>query len=87
MIGPARPKRPSHGKEVRNEAVGRPNQRSTACRNPRSQPGACGRKEYGRPSRSGLFFSSGQTYLPSGHGGMRVQPAGVYIESIPQSHK
>ena len=33
------------------------------------------------------IFKAGQTYLPSGHGGMRVQPAGVYIERIPQSHK
>ena len=33
------------------------------------------------------LFKAGQTYLPSGHGGMRVQPAGVYIERIPQSHK
>ena len=32
-------------------------------------------------------FKAGQTYLPSGHGGMRVQPAGVYIGRIPQSHK
>ena len=31
-------------------------------------------------------FKAGQTYL-SGHGGMRVQPNGIYIERIPQSHK
>ena len=36
---------------------------------------------------SELRLKAGQTYLPSGHGGMRVQPAGVYIERIPQSHK
>ena len=54
---PARPKRPPHGKQGRNEAVDRPNQRSTARWNPRSQPGARGREEVGRPSGPGLLFS------------------------------
>ena len=55
MFGPARPKLPPHVKEGRNEAVGRPNQRSTPWRNPRSQPGARRREERGRPSEPGLF--------------------------------
>ena len=38
-------------------------------------------------SEENWLVKAGQTYLPSGHGGMRVQPAGVYIECIPQSHK
>ena len=46
-IGPARPELPPHVKEGRNEAVGRPNQRSTPQRNPRSQPGARRREERG----------------------------------------
>ena len=54
-IGPARPELPPHVKEGRNEAVGRPNQRSTPRRNPQSQPGACRREERGRPSEPGLF--------------------------------
>ena len=57
IIGPARPKRPTHWKQGRNEAVDRPNQRSTARWNPRSQPGARGREEFCRPSGPGLFFS------------------------------
>ena len=52
---PARPELPPHLKEGRNEAVGRPNQRSTPGRNPRSQPGARRREERGRPSEPGLF--------------------------------
>ena len=35
--------------------MGRPNQRSTPRRNPRSQPGARRREERGRPSEPGLF--------------------------------
>ena len=54
-IGPARPELPPHVKEGRNEAVGRPNQRSTPRRNPRSQPGARRREERSRPSEPGLF--------------------------------
>ena len=55
MFGPARPELPPHVKEGRNEAVGRPNQRSTPRRNPRSHPGARRRGERGRPSEPGLF--------------------------------
>ena len=55
-IGPARPELPPHLKEGRNEAVSRPNQRSTPRRNPRSQPGARRREERGRPSEPGLFI-------------------------------
>ena len=58
-IGPARPELPPHVKEGRNEAVGRPNQRSTPRRNPRSQPGARRREERGRPSEPGLFTNAG----------------------------
>ena len=32
-----------------------------------------------------IAYSLGQTYLPSCHGGIWVQPAGVYIE--PRAHK
>ena len=50
-IGPSRSKRPPHGKEGRNEAIGRPiytyNHRSTARRNPRSQSEVRGREEHG----------------------------------------
>ena len=55
MIGPARHELPPHVKEGRNKAVGRPNQRSTPRRNPRSQPGARRREERGQPSEPGLF--------------------------------
>ena len=55
MIGPARPELPPHVKEGLNEAVGRPNQRSTPRRNPRSHPGARRREERGRQSEPGLF--------------------------------
>ena len=54
-IGPARPELPHHVKEGRNEAVSRPNQRSTPRRNPRSHPGARRSEERGRPSEPGLF--------------------------------
>ena len=55
MFGPARPELPPHVKEGRNEAVGRPNQRSTPRRNPRSQPGARRREERGRPPEPGFI--------------------------------
>ena len=38
-------------------------------------------------NKSMKVVKAGQTYLPSGHGGMQVQPAGNYIERIPPSHK
>ena len=53
----ARPEQPPHGKEGRNEVVGTPNQRSTARRYLRSQPGEREREERGRSSRPGLFYS------------------------------
>ena len=56
MFGPARPKRPPQGKEGRYEAMGRPHQRNTARRNPRSERGASGRGERGRPSGPCLVF-------------------------------
>ena len=55
-IGPARPKWPPQGKEGRYEAMGRPYQRSTTRRNPRSERGARGREERGRPSGPCLVF-------------------------------
>ena len=55
VLGRLVPTASPHMEEGRNEAVGRPNQRSTPRRNPRSQPGAHRREERGRPSKPGLF--------------------------------
>ena len=56
MLMYCRPKRPPQGKESRYEAMGRPYQRSTARRNPRSERGARERGERGRPSGPSLVF-------------------------------
>ena len=37
---------------------------------------------HGQYGYSEHVIKAGQTYLPSGNRGMRVQPAGVYIERI-----
>ena len=47
---------PPQVKEGRYEAMGRPYQRSTARRNPRSECGAHGREERGRPSGPCFVF-------------------------------
>ena len=72
----ARPELPPHVKEGRNEAVGRPNQRSTPRRNPRSHPGARRSEERGRPSEPGLFCH--RDFGPGDFG-----PAGPKSQKLP----
>ena len=73
-------------KEGRNEAVGRPNQRSTPRRNPRSQPGARRREERGRSSEPGLFtfiilLGECSALWASVSEALCMVPVGVYVSS------